>query len=241
MESGGCSVCFRGDFAIKHTSWIPTLKLVWKCRHTLKHFIYMQYFSCWLVLLSFLYIELALVGCTNPDNVHCFGDCISESEICYCINLRRSSVPHAIRPIRKWLNCQTTPRVGAARFIPMSISQKQRCGSWVREMTWHLYTRGVPGRMKAKQRWFEFTLSWMVPSRSASCSWRPLHWRIRHSHLTSKQFHCFVRWLRPLRNRPQRTRLSQLENSAIGMWPIHTNIMPAWFEKWRYVKFWYMC
>ena len=38
-----------------------------------KHLIHMQYLCCWLILLSFLYIELALVCCTNPDNVHCFG------------------------------------------------------------------------------------------------------------------------------------------------------------------------
>ena len=28
---------------------------------------------------------------------------------------------------------------------------------WVREITWCLYTRGVRGRMKAKQRWFKVT------------------------------------------------------------------------------------
>ena len=28
---------------------------------------------------------------------------------------------------------------------------------WVREITWYLYTRGVRGRMKAKQRWFKVT------------------------------------------------------------------------------------
>ena len=30
-------------------------------------------FCCRLILLSSLYIELSLVCCTNPDNVHCFG------------------------------------------------------------------------------------------------------------------------------------------------------------------------
>ena len=38
------------------------------------------------------------------------------------------------------------------------------------------------------------------------------------------------------------TRLSQLENSATGTWPIYKNsIIPDWFEKWRDIKFWYMC
>ena len=35
-------------------------------------------------------------------------------------------------------------------------------------------------------------------------------------------------------NSAQITRLSQLENSAIGTWPIYKNsIIPDWFEKWR--------
>ena len=45
---------------------------------------------------------------------------------------------------------------------------------------------------------------------------KQLDWRIRHSHLASTLFHSLVRWWRPRRIRPQITRLSQLENSAIG-------------------------
>ena len=81
----------------------------------------------------------------------------------------------------------------------------------------------------------------MVSSRSASCSWRPLDWRICHSHLTSTLFHSLVPWWRPRRIRPQRTRLSQLESSAMGMWPIYKSIITDWLEKWRDIKFWYMC
>ena len=44
-----------------------------KMLHTFKHFIHMQYFCSWLILLSSLYIEFSLVCCTNPDHVHCFG------------------------------------------------------------------------------------------------------------------------------------------------------------------------
>ena len=41
----------------------------------------------------------------------------------------------------------------------------------------------------------------------------------------------------PRRIRPQITRLSQLENSATGTWPIYKNsIIPDWFEKWRDLK-----
>ena len=39
-------------------------------------------------------------------------------------------------------------------------------------------------------------------------------------------------------NPAQVTRLSQLENSAMGTWPIYKNsIIPDWFEKWRDIKF----
>ena len=47
---------------------------------------------------------------------------------------------------------------------------------------------------------------------------KQLDWRIRHSHLVSTLFHSLVRWWRPRRIRPQITRLSQLENSAMGTW-----------------------
>ena len=45
---------------------------------------------------------------------------------------------------------------------------------------------------------------------------KQLDWRIRHSHLASTLFHSLVPWWRPRRIRPQKTRLSQLENSAMG-------------------------
>ena len=71
---------------------------------------------------------------------------------------------------------------------------------------------------------------------------KELDWRIRHSHLVSTLFHSLVQWWRPRRIRPQITRLSQLENSAMGTWPIYKNsIIPDWFEKWRDIKFWYRC
>ena len=63
---------------------------------------------------------------------------------------------------------------------------------------------------------------------------KQLGWRIRHSHLASTLFHSLVPWLPPRRIRPQIIRLSQLENSAMGTWPIYKNsIIPDWFEKWR--------
>ena len=103
---------------------------------------------------------------------------------------------------------------------------------------------------------FNFLLYWYAPwvffevANVLSCSPfmfentenKQLDWRIRHSHLVSTLFHSLVRWWRPRRIRPQITRLSQLENSVMGTWPIYKNsIIPDWFEKWRDIKFWYRC
>ena len=45
-----------------------------KMCHTFKHLFICNTFCCRLILLSLsLYIELALVCCTNPNNVNCFG------------------------------------------------------------------------------------------------------------------------------------------------------------------------
>ena len=71
---------------------------------------------------------------------------------------------------------------------------------------------------------------------------KQLDWRIRHSHLVSTLFLSLVPWWRPRRIRSQITRLCQLENSAMGTWPIYKNsIIPDWFEKWRDIKLWYRC
>ena len=68
------------------------------------------------------------------------------------------------------------------------------------------------------------------------------NWTIRHSHLAPTLFHSLVPWWRPRRIRPQITRLSQSENSAMGTWPFYKNsIIPEWFEKWHDIKFWYRC
>ena len=103
---------------------------------------------------------------------------------------------------------------------------------------------------------FNFLLYWYAPwvffevANVLSCSPfmfentenKQLHWRVRHSHLVSTLFHSLVRWWCPRRIRPQIIRLSQLENSAMGTWPIYKNfIIPDWFEKWRDIKFWYRC
>ena len=111
---------------------------------------------CWLILLYSLYSELALVCCTHPDDVHCCGTILPNQNLV----LRQSVSPvRSIfnpRPITKLINFQLEQLVrramGAAPFIPMGSNQKTALWRWVREMTWYLYTRGVRGQMKAKQR-----------------------------------------------------------------------------------------
>ena len=62
------------------------------------------------------------------------------------------------------LSCSTVNNVttrgarGATPGIhPDGEQPKTALWLWVREITWYLYTRGVRGRMKAKQRWFQVT------------------------------------------------------------------------------------
>ena len=70
MDSGVHSVCFRGVSPLRQCLDSYAKSHLKMC-HTFKHFIHMQ-FCCWLILLSSLNIELALVCWTNPDDVHCF-------------------------------------------------------------------------------------------------------------------------------------------------------------------------
>ena len=123
------TVCFRGDFTIK--------TVVGKCvTHSSILFI-CNTFCCWLILLSSLYIELALVCCTNPDYV--FGTIFPNLNFVFAsIFAARPEHIYLIRPIQKFLNCHTTTRVGYSG-TPMGSNQKQRCGSEFAK--WHdIYT-----------------------------------------------------------------------------------------------------
>ena len=195
------------------------------------------------------FIELALVCCTNPNNVNCLGTIFPNLNFVFASIWAASPVHIESDQYRSCSTVKQGPAVSATPSTPIGEQPKTALWLWVCEITCYLYTRWVHGRMKTKQRWFKVTrepgsrtVSWMVSSFSASCSWPPLDWRIRHSHLAPTLFHSLVPWWRPRRIRPQITRLSQLENSATGTWPIYKNsIIPDWFEKWRDIKFWYMC
>ena len=73
MDSGVHSVCSRGDFAIKTVIGFLRKNSFEKCVARWSILFICITFSCRLVLLSFLYIELSLVCPMNPDYVNCFG------------------------------------------------------------------------------------------------------------------------------------------------------------------------
>ena len=156
-----------------------------KMCHTFKHFIHMQYFFCWLILLSSLYIELALVYCTNPDKVHWFGTIFPNLTL-----FLRQAVP-PVRSIFNPTNAEVAQLSNKDREQPQTAPWL-----WVREITWYLYTRGVRVRMKAKQRWFkvprELCHEWFHHVRHRV---HDGHWTGEFaSHLTSTLFHSLVPW-----------------------------------------------
>ena len=88
---------------------------------------------------------LALVCCTNPDNVHCFGTVFPN------LNFVFVSIC-AARPVHiqsdQYRSCSTVKQIKkkrravvAAPFNPMGSNQKQRCGSEF--ATWYLYTKSM--------------------------------------------------------------------------------------------------
>ena len=136
-------------------SYAKTRLKMW---HTFKHFIHMQYFllPTNLVIVFVHWVSTGVLY--EPRQCALFWDYIPESKLCFCPNLCRP--PGSIQPIQKLLNCQQCDDarwVLFQAFIPMGGNQKKALWLSVREITWYLYTRGVRGRMKAKQRWFEVT------------------------------------------------------------------------------------
>ena len=168
--------------------------------HTFKHLLICNTFCCRLILLSLsLYIELALVCCTNPNNVNCFGTIFPNLNFVFASIWAASPVHIESEQYRSCSTVKQGPAVSATLSTPIGEQPKTALWLWVCEITCYLYTRWVHGRMKTKQRWFKATreLSWMVSSFSASCPWPPLDWRIRHSHLALTLFHSLVLWWRP--------------------------------------------
>ena len=153
-----------------------------KMCHTFKHLFICNTFCCRLILLSLsLYIELALMCCTNHNNINCFGTIFPNLNLF----LRQSEPParsYWIRPIQN--NCQTRTRCRCYSIHPDWGATKTALWLWVRKITWYLYNHRSARANEGKTTliWsYSRTVSWMVSSFSASCSWRPLDWRIRQS------------------------------------------------------------
>ena len=141
------------------------------------------------------------------------------------------SVRSPCNPTNREVAQLSNDAVGAARLIPMGNNHKQRCGSefanYLCADEWRQNNSDLSyGVMNG---FIMFDIIFMTA----------LHWRIRHSHLTSRQFHGLVPWWRPRKIRSQRTRISQSENSAMGTWPIYKNCYAILVRKMA-LKFWYM-
>ena len=213
-------------FRHKDSGWIPTLKLVWKFVTRSSILFICNTFCCWLILLLSLYTELALVCCTNPDTVNCFGNIFPNLNFVFVSICAARPVHFQSEQFRSCWTVKQRCAVGAAPHILIWSNQKQRCGSEFAK--WQdIYT---PEECADGWRQNNADLKLLKNSvmnghhvRHHECSWRPLDWRIRHSHLTSTLFHSLVPWWSPWRIWPQRTRLSQLENAALGTWPVYKN------------------
>ena len=147
------------------------------------------------------------------DNVHCFGTIFPN------LNFVFASIICAARPVHsqsdQYRSCTTVIQRRANKKSSVALSSRNDMIS-----IHHRSAQTNEGKATLILS-YSRTLSWMVSSFSASGSWRPLDWRIRHSHLTSTLFHGLVPWWHPRRIRPQITSLSQ--NSAMGTWSIYNN------------------
>ena len=125
----------------------------------------------------------------NPDNVHCFGTIFPN------LNFVFASIC-AARPVHiqsdQYRSCSTVNNVttrsrhssqwGATKNSAVALSSRNNMISIHQRIV-----RTNEGKTTVIQNYSK-TVSWMVSSFSASCSWRPLDWRIRHSHLASTLF-----------------------------------------------------
>ena len=139
--------------------WLDSYaKTRFKMCHTFKHLLICNAFCCRLILLSLsLYIELALVCCTNPNNVNCFGTIFPNLNFVFASIWAASPVHIESDQYRSCSTVKQGPAVSATPSTPIGEQPKTALWLWVCEITCYLYTRWVHGRMKTKQRWFKVT------------------------------------------------------------------------------------
>ena len=159
-----------------------------KMCHMFEHFIHMQYFLL-LTNLVVVFVHWVSTGVLyEPQRCSLFWDCAAH--------------PDHHNPPNTEIAQLSTTRDGEQRKTALWL--------WVHEMTWYLYTRGVRGRIKANQRWFQVTRGlcheWFHHVHDGHCQ----GWRIRHSLLTSTLFHSLVPWWCPQRIRPHGRKLASV-------------------------------
>ena len=106
-------------------------KTRFKMCHTFKHLFICNTFCCRLILLSLsLYTELALVCCTNPNNVNCFGTIFPNLNFVFAsarsiLNPTNTEVAQlkGLSPVTRNLCCQSARgnRSGAVRYFPEAV------------------------------------------------------------------------------------------------------------------------
>ena len=185
-------------------------------------------------MLSSLYIELALVCCTNPDTVHCFGTTFPN------LNFVFASIC-AARPVHiqfrtEFRSCSTDKQrrmVGAAPLIPMGSNQTQCCGSGFAKRH-DIYTPE------------ECTDEW----RQNNADLKLLENCVMNGHWTGEfatviwRLRCFrVSFLGDLRGESGPRELASV-NWRTLQWArgqFTRTIIPDWLKKRRDIKLWYMC
>ena len=204
--------------------------------HVQAFYSYATFFSRWLVLLWFLYIELALVCCTNPDNVHCFS---TISPNLMFLHQSAPLVRSPCNPTNTEVAQLSNDTAGAARLVRMGGNQKQRCGSEFAK--WHdIYTPD------------EYADEWRQSNTDLKLLCREWFHRVRHhvhdGHCTGEfatviwrldsftvLFHGDVRGESGLR------KLASV-NWRTPQWANGRKLL-CQFEKWRkwHTKFFYLC
>ena len=113
-----------------------------KMCHTFKHLFICNTFCCRLILLSLsLYIELALVCCTNPDKVNCFGTIFPNLNFVFASIWAAHSVHIESDQYRSFSTVKQGPHSRYSAIHPDWGATKTALWLWVREITWYLYNQ----------------------------------------------------------------------------------------------------
>ena len=137
--------------------WLDSYaKTRFKMCHTFKHLLICNTFCCRLILLSLsLYIELALVCCTNPNNVNCFGTIFPNLNFVFASIWAASPVHIESDQYRSCSTVKQGPAVSATPSTPIGEQPKTALWLWVCEITYYLYTRWVHGQNNADLKLLE--------------------------------------------------------------------------------------